>query len=540
MALDAVPAKAARPVGRDVAALTYVQARAASLSGNHARSAQLLAGLAEAQESNVSIQRRAVGEAISAGDMGLALKLAKKLPGNQLTADARLLFAANDLRSGRVDRAIATLQGSTEDVSLDFLVPMMDIWRRAERRDPGAIQLLDQFPTGNPLGGFVNEHRAYVLLKLGRIQEADPFVQRALATAGGREARMRLGFADAYLAAGDKARALQLAEGLGTEVAAAQERIAAGKRSGLAIDSAADAYAELLLGLASDLVRLGNRSLPISLVQVARYSAPENSSATILLAVLFDGRERVGTAINLLRTIPMSDPLAAQARDLESRILTDEKRFPEAYRLAFAAASRSGATVGDYARLGDVLSGMKHYGEAADAYGRAIRLASTQKVEQMWPLYLLQASALENGNRWPEAKAALQHALTLAPEQPVILNFLGYAKLERGEDIDAAEAMITKAVAMAPDDASIVDSLGWAQFKRGKVTEAIATLQSAAAKDPTQAEIREHLGDALYTAGFRREARFAWNAALVTAEDEVAARIKAKVEAGLTKATAAP
>jgi Flp pilus assembly protein TadD len=100
--------------------------------------------------------------------------------------------------------------------------------------------------------------------------------------------------------------------------------------------------------------------------------------------------------------------------------------------------------------------------------------------------------------------------------------------------------MIKKASELAPEDASIIDSLGWAQFKRGKTAEAIATLQKAAEKDPDQAEIQEHLGDALYTSGRRYEARFAWNAALVTAEDEVVGRVKAKLASGLTPANAAP
>jgi len=100
--------------------------------------------------------------------------------------------------------------------------------------------------------------------------------------------------------------------------------------------------------------------------------------------------------------------------------------------------------------------------------------------------------------------------------------------------------MIRKASDLAPDDASITDSLGWAEFKRGKVDDAIATLQRAAEKDPDQAEIQEHLGDALFKSGRRYEARFAWNAALVTAEDEMAARVKAKLVSGLTSANAAP
>ncbi len=67
---------------------------------------------------------------------------------------------------------------------------------------------------------------------------------------------------------------------------------------------------------------------------------------------------------------------------------------------------------------------------------------------ELWPLLLLRANALEQGKRWPEAKQALEQALVIAPEQPLLLNFLGYAKLERGEDLDSSEAMIRKASAL--------------------------------------------------------------------------------------------
>jgi Flp pilus assembly protein TadD len=100
--------------------------------------------------------------------------------------------------------------------------------------------------------------------------------------------------------------------------------------------------------------------------------------------------------------------------------------------------------------------------------------------------------------------------------------------------------MIRKASELAPDDASITDSLGWAQFKRGKTDAAILTLQRAAEKDPGQAEIQEHLGDALYKSGRRYEARYAWSAALITAEDDVAKRVNAKLASGLNPANAAP
>jgi Flp pilus assembly protein TadD len=202
--------------------------------------------------------------------------------------------------------------------------------------------------------------------------------------------------------------------------------------------------------------------------------------------------------------------------------------------------SADGAGVSDYARLGDVLANMKRHEEAAAAYARAFQFVAQGSPEERWPLLLLQASALEEANRWSETRQLLGQALSLAPDEPLILNFLGYAKLERGEDLDTAEAMIRKASALAPDDASITDSLGWAVYKRGRTKEAIEILTRAAKSDPTQAEIHEHLGDALYKAGNKFEARYAWSAALVTAEDEVASRLKAKIESGLTPTTAAP
>jgi tetratricopeptide (TPR) repeat protein len=261
----------------------------------------------------------------------------------------------------------------------------------------------------------------------------------------------------------------------------------------------------------------------------------------MLLALLLESQDRTDEALALLRTIPRDDALSGQVRDVQVRILTDSKRLNEAFAIASAAANARDASVNDLSRLGDIYQALKRYNEAAATYGRALALANAQGLKsQLWPLLLLQANAFEQAGRWPETKAALQHGLALAPDQPLLLNFLGYSKLEHHEDLDAAEAMIRKASELAPDDASITDSLGWAQFKRGKLSEAILTLQTAAEKDPDQADIQEHLGDALYKAGRKYEARFAWNAALVTADDEVAGRVKAKLSAGLNPANAAP
>jgi tetratricopeptide (TPR) repeat protein len=249
--------------------------------------------------------------------------------------------------------------------------------------------------------------------------------------------------------------------------------------------------------------------------------------------------DRPVDALDILHGIDPGDPFANQAEDVEIRMLVDAGRQQEALRRAEQiAAARPSPDA--FARLGVVQVELKNFKAAADAYGRAIQMsASAASSDESWMLRLYRASALEEAGNWPETKAELALALKDEPENPLLLNFLGYGKLERGEDVDAAEAMVRKASALRPDDASITDSLGWAEFKRGRVGEAIATLQRAAQSDPAQAEIQEHLGDALYTAGRRYEARFAWQAALTNAEAEDKSRLQSKIDTGLTAATAA-
>jgi len=512
------------------------------MNGEHARAAQLLASLADDQPGEIQFAQQALTEAIGAGQMDLAVGIAAKIPPAKLSTDARLLLVTNAVKQRRLDRALPWLTATGGNGDLSFLSPLLTAWDAAERGDQtGALAAINQIPANSLLTSLRDEEQAYILLKFRRTAEAEPFARRAIGTAGAREARVRLALADGFLAAGDKARALAMIDGMSSDSAAARQRVLAGKQGGEAIDSGAKALSSILTAFGAEVARIQQAVPPIGLVQVARYADPQNVSATALLALLLDANNRSDEALALLASVPRNDPLISQVQDVQVRILTNDKRLNEAYAIAASAAKTQYAGISDYSRFGDVLEAMDRHSEAADAFGRAVALANAQGLKtELWPLLLLQANALEEANRWPEAKAALQQGLALSPDQPLLLNFMGYAMLEHGEDMDAAEAMIRKASQLAPDDASITDSLGWAEFKRGKVDEAITTLQQAAEKDPDQAEIQEHLGDALYKSGRRYEARFAWNAALVTAEDKIAARVNSKLASGLTPGNAAP
>ena len=520
----------------------YLAARAAAIEGDHGRSAQLLAQLVDTSTANQSVAIEAVSQAISAGDMKLALRLMKSVPPGSLPIDGRFLQLAEALKSGDTARAVSLLRiTSSPGTDISFLRPFVTAWGAADSRDlAGALAALDTLSSRDLLAAMGPEQRALILLKFGRIAEADPFVAQAVKVGGGREQRMRLAFADSYLALGDRPRALSMVDGLGAERDRARARLLAGKFGGARIDNSRRALSEVFIVLAAELNRLRNEGMPIALTQIARYMAPENSATAIMAGLMLDDHDRVDEAIAVFRSVRADDALAVQARDAEVRALRGADRDKEALQTAQRVLAGGASNPADFARVGDVLAAMNRHDEAAAAYSRALQLSDQAKPEERWPLLLLRASALEEGNRWPEAKTDLTQALALAPDEPLILNFLGYAQLERGENLDSAEAMIRKASALAPDDASITDSLGWALYKRGRLPEAIEVLGRAAKADPTQAEIREHLGDALYKAGNRFEARYAWSAALVTADDEIAKRVKAKLDAGLTAATAAP
>ena len=75
--LAALPAAASATSALDDVGLAYVQARAAEMAGDHTRSAALLAALVQAQPGNEDLARKAISEAIGAGRMDLALRLAR-------------------------------------------------------------------------------------------------------------------------------------------------------------------------------------------------------------------------------------------------------------------------------------------------------------------------------------------------------------------------------------------------------------------------------------------------------------------------------
>ena len=224
-----------------------------------------------------------------------------------------------------------------------------------------------------------------------------------------------------------------------------------------------------------------------------------------------------------------SSASAAAAERID--ILATAGRDGEALAAAKNRIDSKDAGPADWQRYADLLLTTGNPAEAATWYQRII--AADGAKGGSWGNWLQYGGALDQAGRWPEARDALEKAVARGPAQPLALNYLGFAQVEHGDDIPASIKLLERAARLEPTNASITDSLGWAYHLSGDTARALPLLETAAQAEPTNAEIADHLGDAYWSTGRSYEARYAWRAALLTAEPSDTARITAKIANGL-------
>jgi tetratricopeptide (TPR) repeat protein len=184
--------------------------------------------------------------------------------------------------------------------------------------------------------------------------------------------------------------------------------------------------------------------------------------------------------------------------------------------------------------LGNIMRAHKRYADAIPYYDEALGLV-TKPERRHWVYYYARGTSYERLKNWNAAEVDLEKALSLYPDQPLILNYLGYSWIDQGRRLKEGMAHIEKAVALKPDDGYIVDSLGWAHYMQGNYKEAVRYLERAVELKPDDPVLNDHLGDALWRVGREREARFQWDQALsLKPEPEDEEKIKKKLETGLT------
>lgn len=257
----------------------------------------------------------------------------------------------------------------------------------------------------------------------------------------------------------------------------------------------------------------------------------DSGSTRLQLAGVLDRAGLKAASRAVLSQVGPQDPaLYAAARAQLALNLEDNSQPDE----ALAALRQAAAAAPEDPRITLILSSqltqLKQYDEALSLLNGPLLNTADQGAQ----IHFLRGAVLEAMGRIPEAEAELWAALQQDGENANTLNYLGYLWVDKGLRVQEGAELIARAHALDPENGNIQDSLGWAQFKQGQFDTAVATLEEAVDKEPANAEINDHLGDAYWRVGREREARWLWSRVLTLDPDaERKAEVERKLEDGL-------
>jgi tetratricopeptide (TPR) repeat protein len=116
--------------------------------------------------------------------------------------------------------------------------------------------------------------------------------------------------------------------------------------------------------------------------------------------------------------------------------------------------------------------------------------------------------------KFPASYAAYDKALSINPENTVVLNNYAYYLSLRSEQLEKAEKMAKKSVEMDPYNANNLDTYAWVLYKLGKYQDALNWIKKAYSNsEQPSGVVLEHYGDILYKLGQDQEALNYWNLA---------------------------
>jgi len=448
-----------------------------------------------------------------------------------------------DAASGRWDRAEARARGLSRQGPLVALQPVLVAWALAGRgQTDQALALLRPLTEHGRFRALNALHAALIADAAARTREAERFARIALADQPEPTLRLALLASNILARAGRGEEVSRILDGVADssdELAlAASGPARAAALAGRAVSGPLEGMAEAYVALASALRGPLSEAddLPALMARLALRIRPQFAPALLLLGDILAEAEQPAAALAHYAAIPEGDPLAPVALMRRAGLL-DAEGDPEA-ALRLLAEAAAGTALGQpqpFVRAGDILRRRGRFAEAAEAYAQAIARLGPVPRPQDWPIFYARGIARERAGDWGGAEADLLLALDLAPEQPHVLNYLGYSWADQGVNLPRARAMLERAVELRPQDGNVADSLGWVLFRLGDVPGAIRLLERAVELEPRSATINDHLGDAYWAAGRRAEARFQWRRALgMEPEPGEAVELARKLDEGVT------
>ncbi len=532
-----------QPIGAQSAeslAGAYLAANQANYDGDYVAAARYFTEALKFDPKNPELLQNALIAYIGKGDLKSGKAIAQRL--ESLKADsqlAQLVLLAENIRKGDF-KAAQKAFGKDKGFS-PLLDGLMKGW--IELGLGRMSQALDSFDSmageNQAMRAFADYHKALALAIVGDFEKAEQILRGQ----NGVPLRIGRGSLIAHievLSQLDRSKdALKIIDdvlnGSGDpQVTALRDRLRKGET--LPFDVVTDARegaAEVFLSLASVLSDQQNDRFGLIYGRLAEYLRPDFTRAILLVADILDNQGQYDLAVAEYNKVAPSDPSFYSAEIGRASALQSAGKPEAAIEVLRNLAKAYPKVPSVFIALGDALRREKKFAEATKAYDRAIALLPDPKPEH-WFVYYSRGITYERENQWDKAEADFRFALSLSPDQPLVLNYLGYGLVEKGIKMDEAQQMIKKAVKLRPNDAYITDSLGWVYYQLGKYQQAVPVLERAVQLKPLDPIINDHLGDAYWMVGRRLEAEFQWRRALSDKpEEKDAKRIKRKLEVGL-------
>ncbi len=518
---------------------SYLAARQAAISGDHAQAAAYFDRALELDAGNPFLISNAVYAHASLGQWERAAEVATALPddadGQELV---RLVAFVRHVTLGEFEAAIAMIEAGEGPGQLAD--DLTRAWLTYGLGDmTGAVEIFEGVAAQRGLEELAALHLALARAAVGDFEAAHEILSGGTGVDITNTERVVRARAVIMLQLDMRSEALDLLDGYTQAVPdpgllALQARIGSGEE--VTYDfvlTAQDGVAEVFFTVAQVLSGDRNTTLPLLMAQAARGIDPTHSDAVVLAGELMAGDGQFALAADTYAAVPEDDPNYIEAQMGRASALEESGQQDEAIGLLSALSGDRPDLASVQAAYGDILRRAERFEEAIVAYTDVLDLVDAD-LPRYWFIYYARAISYHQIDNWDPAEADFRRALELNPEQPNVLNYLGYSLVEQRRSFDEALGMIQRAVAAQPESGYIVDSLGWVYYRLGRFEEALAPMERAVELEPNDPIINDHLGDVYWVNGRFREARFQWHRALsFEPEDEDAERIRRKLDVGL-------
>lgn len=526
---------------------------AAALGGAYAQRIgdPLLAGRAYEKAwlrnpNNAELFSRLIDSFFTAGDVTNVARLAGRASPEVLSGEAKLTLAANALVAGN--------RGQVEPLITHIDLPAVRAlfgrhllaWSLiADGKKDEAIIIASRSSGNRIVDRNANYSRALMYQYLGDNNNAKISFETAFES-GARASIGVVAYAEFLAANGEKAKALEilslaLANSEATEwllevktkIAnqSRPARLAAGNSASLKA-YIAKSLGALSLGISQD--PRGNGG-----VGEMALAYKFDSSALVLrlqmARVLFGSRlENEGK--NILNSVPPDSVFSDSAIAARAQLMNATDKVG-AEALMQRTATRRPNLANRY-NLGILLLTNEKFRESEIVLTGLINEVGAKPIDETgfapWLFYHNRSFALDGQDKNTAAIEDMRKALSIEPNNSVLLNALGYSLAQHNINLEESLSLLREAVRKSPRSGSMIDSLGWALFRLGRYPEALDQLETAFSLSPNSGVVAEHLGDAYYATDRKIEAQLEWRKAISLFEKPAdIARVRQKLETGL-------